>query len=479
MYSSVVSRESVRIALSLAGLNELEVCLTDIGNAYLMAPTTEKCYVVAGNEFGLELKGRVLKIVWALYGLKSARAAFHTHLAAILQNVLKFQPCKADPDVWMRVAMKLDGTRYYEYALCYVDDIMVVSANPDDVIKELREHFVLKEVTDPGKSRQRYLGAVISRYPFKDGSLAWYMLAEEYLSRAIPTVEAEWEEKLYKKASSPLPNDYHLETDTTPLLSLDDCQLFASYIGILQWAVELARIDLTQAVSLMARFCNAPCEGHMVAVLRMFGYIKGHLNAKVVFDPAYRDWTTREWHDDADWKEFYPDASEPISPRMPEPLGNEVQVNIYCDAAHATCLATRRSTTGILIFLNGAPIKWYSKRQNTVESSTFGSEFVSLKIAMEMNCAMRYKLRMMGVPIDGPSNLFGDNKSVIRNVVDPVSTLNKRHNAIAYHKCREEVAAGAARLTHEPGKENCSDGLTKILVGSSFHKFYCDVMYTY
>jgi len=59
-----------------------------------------------------------------------------------------------------------------------------------------------------------------------------------------------------------------------------------------------------------------------------------------------------------------------------------------------------------------------------VESNTFGSEFVSLKIAMEMNCAMHYKLRMMGVPIAGPTNMFGDNKSVVCNVVDPVSTLN-------------------------------------------------------
>jgi len=453
--------------------------LTDIGNAYLTAPTTEKCYVIAGDEFGPELKGRVLKIVRALYGLKSAGASFHAHLASILRNILRFQPCEADPDVWLRAAVKPDGSRYYEYALCYVDDVMIISADPEAIIKELRDHFVLKDVTNPGESRQRYLGAVIGKYHFADGSSAWYMSAEEYLSRAIPTVEAEWEEKLYKKASSPLPDDYHPEMDTTPLLSLDDCQLYGSYIGILQWAVELARIDLTQSVSLMARFRNAPREGHMAAVLRIFGYVKGHLTAKVVFDPAYCDWTTREWHDDADWKEFYPDAAETISPRAPEPLGNEVQINIYCDAAHATCLATRRSTTGILVYLNGAPVKWYSKRQNTVESSTFGSEFVSLKIAMEMNSAIRYKLRMMGVPIDGPTNMFGDNKSVVRNVVDPISTLTKRHNAIAYHKCREEVAAGAARLTHEPGKENCSDGLTKILVGKNFHKFYRDVMYTY
>jgi hypothetical protein len=68
-----------------------------------------------------------------------------------------------------------------------------------------------------------------------------------------------------------------------------------------------------------------------------------------------------------------------------------------------------------------------------IESSTFGSEFVSMKIAMEMNAALRYKLRMMGVPIEGPSNTFGDNSSVVKNVTLPESTLHKRHNSIAYH----------------------------------------------
>jgi hypothetical protein len=62
-YSSVVSRESVRIAMLVAGLNDLDIQMADIGNAYLNAPTTEKCYVIAGDEFGPELKGRTLKIV--------------------------------------------------------------------------------------------------------------------------------------------------------------------------------------------------------------------------------------------------------------------------------------------------------------------------------------------------------------------------------------------------------------------------------
>jgi len=230
----------------------------------------------------------------------------------------------------------------------------------------------------------------------------------------------------------------------------------------MQWAVELGQIDLTQAVSLMARFRNAPQEQHMEAVLHIFGYIKGHLNSKVVFDPAYRNWIHINWHDDAEWKEFYPGAAKPMLPLVPEPRGREVLINIYCDTSHATCLATQRSTTSILMFLNGAAVRWYSKCQNTVESSTFGSEFIAMKIAMEMNSVMHYKLRMMGVPITGPSYILSDNQGVVRNVTNPVLQLTKHHNAIAYHKCHEEVAAGAAFLAFDPGKENCSNGLTKI-----------------
>jgi hypothetical protein len=92
---------------------------------------------------------------------------------------------------------------------------------------------------------------------------------------------------------------------------------------------------------------------------------------------------------------------------------------------------------------------WYSKRQNTIETSTFGSEFVALQIAVEMKEALWYKLRMMGVPIGGPTNGFCDNKSVVTNSVIPQSTLSKNHNSIAYHKVRESVAAEDKHSTQE------------------------------
>ena len=111
-------------------------------------------------------------------------------------------------------------------------------------------------------------------------------------------------------------------------------------------------------------------------------------------------------------KKFYPDAQEAIPDNAPKPRGRAVQINCFVDADHAGNKVTRRSHTGILIFLNMAPIYWFSKRQNTVESSTYSSEFVALRIAAEKIIALRYKLRMFGIPIEGSANVFCDNEAV-------------------------------------------------------------------
>ena len=106
---------------------------------------------------------------------------------------------------------------------------------------------------------------------------------------------------------------------------------------------------------------------------------------------------------------------------------------------------------------------WYSKRQNTVETSTFGSEFIALKIPTEMIEGLRYKLRMFGVPLDGPTNVFGDNQSVINNATIPESPLKKKHVAICYHRVREACACDIIRIAKEDTKTNLADLLTKNL----------------
>ena len=128
---------------------------------------------------------------------------------------------------------------------------------------------------------------------------------------------------------------------------------------------------------------------------------------------------------------------------------------------HAGNLANRRSHSGILIYVNNALILTFSKRQNTVESSSFGSELVAFRIATDLIEALRYKLRCFGIPIDGPATVLCENKSVVTNSSVPASVLNKRHNTICYHRVREAQAEQIIRVAWIPGDLNLSDLLTK------------------
>ena len=131
VYSGVASLRSLRIICFLAELNGLEITGGDIGNAYLEAYTKEKVCFVAGDEFG-PLKGHLMVIDKALYGLRTSGVRFHAKFADTLQK-LGFTPTYADPDVWIR-----DAGSCYEYVVVYVDDILTALKNPKEFYAKLQ-----------------------------------------------------------------------------------------------------------------------------------------------------------------------------------------------------------------------------------------------------------------------------------------------------------------------------------------------------
>ena len=148
---------------------------------------------------------------------------------------------------------------------------------------------------------------------------------------------------------------------------------------------------------------------------------------------------------------------------MPEPLDEGVNVSCFVDADHAGNKITRQSHTGVILFFNRAPIVWYSKQQNTVESTTFGSEFVAMRQAMDMIEGLIYKLRMFGIPVEGETRIMCDNMAAVKNGSSPDSSLQKKYNSIAFQRIREAVAVGWALIYHENGNSNLVDLLTKAL----------------
>jgi hypothetical protein len=162
---------------------------------------------------------------------------------------------------------------------------------------------------------------------------------------------------------------------------------FHSLVGVLRWIVELGRVDLDVEVSMMSSHLALPREGegHLKEIYHIFAYLKVHSNTKMVFDPTLpvinmnlferQDWSFSPYGCDG--------LTEELPSNMPTSLGPSMTLRVYVDSNHAGDSVTRGSQTGFVVFLNGAPIYWSSKKQISCETSTFGSKFVAMKQATE------------------------------------------------------------------------------------------------
>ena len=460
-YSSVVSRDSVRIALTIAALNGLDILGCDIQNAYITAPCREKIYVVAGSEFGSD-EGKVMIVTRALYGLRSSGASFRSKLAQCIWD-LGYRPTRADPDVWIKPAIKKDGFKYYEVVLCYVDDVISISEVPMVVMDGIKAVFKLKG--DKAEVPDMYLGGSISKARTGAGTECWTLSSEKYVKTAVANVEeclAKNGLRLPTKCNTPFQSGYHPSDDVSRELDAEGMRYFQELIGVLRWSIELGRVDILLEVALLSTHLALPRVGHLQQVYHIFGYLKNSPRRRLFFDPNHPVISENKFQK-FDWEDFYKDAKEEIPLDAPEPRGNPVSIHCFLDASHASDKVTRRSQSGILIFVNMAPIIFYSKRQNSVETSTFGSEFTTCKQGVELIKGLRYKLRMFGIPLEGPANMYCDNEAVYKNVAIPASVLNKKMHGISYHYCREAVAAGVCRIAKEDTKTNLADLFTKVL----------------
>jgi hypothetical protein len=270
----------------------------------------------------------------------------------------------------------------------------------------------------------------------------------------------------------PIRTSYRPEIDVSPELAPCDAAYYQSLIGILRWMVELGRVDICLETSMMSSHLALPREGHLEQVYHMFAYLKKYHNLEIVFDPSdpvidesnfeHQDWTSSE---------FGHAQEEELPGNMPEPWGFGFVMRAKVDADHAADTVTRRSRTGFLVYLNGAPIYWSSKKQNSIESSSFGSEFIAMKPCCEYIQGLRYKLRMMGIPCEGPAYNFGDNQSMLYNTSIPDSTLKKKSQSIAYHLVHDGAARDEWRTAYvNTHGDNEADLLTKCLPAGAKRK---------
>ncbi len=172
-------------------------------------------------------------------------------------------------------------------------------------------------------------------------------------------------------------------------------------------------------------------SGHLKRLKKTCGFLRDHKEAFMAYKiriPDYSMYKVVKY----DWGDVYADSDEEFLPEMQVPKGQPVCTTTFVDANLVHELTNGKSVSSIIHMINLKPTDWYCKKQNRVESATYGRKFMVAKIAVDQIIDLRNTLRMMGVPLDGTFWLFGDNESVIISSTTPTSTLKKGHNSISY-----------------------------------------------
>ena len=448
VYSGVASQQGQRLVVFIAERNDLTLWGADVGNAYLEAFTEEKLVFIGGPEMG-DLEGHLFVIVRALYGLRTSGVRWHERLADVLRE-MGFFPCKAEADIWMR---RLDD--HYEYITVYVDDLTIASRDPKAITDTLTNDYKFKlKGTGPLKF---HLG--MDYWRDAEGTLCTG--PAKYIERMIDNYVRTFNCKP-KPYSSPLEKNDHPELDTSELLGPEDIQIYQSLVGSIQWAVALCRFDAATACMTLARFRAAPRKGHLERARRTVGYLAKMKHGALRVRTGMPDFSELEGTPEPDWAySVYGNVNEEIPKDIPEPLGKEVVLWAHVDANLYHCMVTGRACSALLLWANQTLIDWGAYLQTTVEVATYGSEFAAGRRATEQNIVLRNKCRYLGVPIIGPTRIFGDNESVVNSSAAVNAKLHKRHTMLSFHRVREAIAAGIQTYHFIPGNQNPADILSK------------------
>ena len=323
-----------------------------------------------------------------------------------------------------------------EYIATYVDDLTIASRDPSAIIESLQSepnNFKLKGTGE--------INVLLGCNFFRDDDGRLCYSPKNYL------LKMETQYKLLfgtspKHYASPLEENDHPELDESDFLNETDTQIYQSLIGSAQWIIQIGRFDIAVHVMTLSSFRAQPRKGHLDRIKRIIGYLSKIKHSVIRIRTAMPDLSgvdVRKY----DWsKSVYAGAKEETPNNLPKPRGKPVKLTTYTDSNLCHNILDGKAVSGALHFVNQTPFDWYSKKQATVETATFGAEELAARTAIEQCHANRLTFLYLGVPIEGPTLLLGDNKSVVDGSIIPHRRLNKRYLMLSWHYVREAITTG-------------------------------------
>jgi hypothetical protein len=438
-FSPTMRADSMRVLLAIATILDLEIRQVDIVSAYPNSKLHATVYMRIPKGLDIdriaEAKGIprdeiALQILQSLYGLKQSGREWYIEAATGLQE-LGFQPCHHDPSIFVNI----DRTIIIGV---YVDDMLVLGANPLEVEKTIKGISSKWQIKDLGNVRQ-ILGLQVSR---------------NRELKALRISQGPYVQDLITKLG--LDNARELSTPIADRESLGkarkeeelaDQTRYQELIGSLMWLSQRTRPDIQYAVNQLSQHCSEPVVRHWNAAIRIVRYLKGTLEYGITYQGGGI---------------------------------HGIRLQGYSDADYAGNIDDRRSTSGQIFFLGGGPVSWGSTKQRSVSTSTTEAEYVALCEACKQGQWLRGLLRelnctkFMNPTLATP--IFSDNQAAIAISKDPIAHSRTKHIDVRYHYIRELVSSGKTVIDYIRTEDMAADALTKPLPLLAFKRCMQDLL---
>jgi hypothetical protein len=417
-FAPVSTHACRRVLLNIAATENMSIHQVDIKTAFLNGELEEEVYVTQPPGFSNGNKKEVYRLKKALYGLKQAPRAWHKMLTRDLGE-MGFKPCLSDPGLFF-IAGVGDAR---VFIVTYVDDLLIISkddARVQDIKCELKSRLKihdLGEVTNflgSEVKRDREKGVLVITNTQKIRDLAQSFGIEEG-GRVYSTPMCK------SFVATEQPQGEGAEEMVGSGAKLPGGHRYLELIGSLPYLASTTRPDISQAVSLLARYRAAPTTAHYKAGLRVVSYLLGTKEMGLVYGGTWQQ-----------------------------------TLEGYVDSDFAGDMDTRKSTTGFVFMLNGGPVSWGSKKQQSVATSTVEAEYIAASHAIKEGVWLGRLLGELGRVVTGVK-LMMDNMGCIANLQNHVLSKYTKHISVCYHQAREKVAWGQILPEYVATDENVAD----------------------
>jgi hypothetical protein len=422
----VVTSVSLRIFLTIAASNHYFIKQYDMETAFLHADLEEEVFVEIPKEFNTQGATKVWKLLKSLYGLRQA------------------------PRYWSKLLCRFFASQ--GFVQCLIDECLFVKENPSGKPIIIVFHVDDIKVGAPALTDIEYLFKAMIAYGLKakhisdpklflqmnvsyDKEKGIFSLGQEtYINSIVTNIRKGL--SLGRDVKTPMETGFKVEQLSSEKLSLDNS--YRKHIGELTYVVSQTRPDAACAVNMLAQASQDPRKCHRKAALRVYSYLEHTKHFRLTF-------------------------------------GNITDKNLeaFVDVSHAP--EKKHSREGLILFFNGSPIDWVSKKQTGVSTASTEGEYKALTLACHRLIAAKTTLEHMGVEVKLPMPIYCDNTGAI--IMSDHPTAKSRHIFIHFHYVRELVEWGIVQIIYVNTHEQIADILTKPLPVHA-HTKLCSSLFT-